>query len=246
MALFAFCSSTEDAAEENVVKDKPKAEIKLNIVEDENILHHTVDVANSDLKFYLKDSEGKGYKNAKDLKEGLKADGKKLKFCMNGGMFDKSLNPVGLYIENGLEIKKINRVKNASGNFHLVPNGVFYINEDKTAHVIQTDDFEGSGKIKFATQSGPMLLIDGEHHPKFKDGSKNLNIRNGVGILPNGQVLFAMSKKRINFYDFASFFKENGCENALYLDGAISQTYLPEKGYDFDGGRFGVLIGEVE
>jgi len=28
-----------------------------------------------------------------------------------------------------------------------------------------------------------MLLINGEYHPAFNEGSSNLNIRNGVGVL---------------------------------------------------------------
>ena len=91
-----------------------------------------------------------------------------------------------------------------------------------------------------------MVLINGEYHPKFRKGSENIHIRNGVGILPNGQLIFAISKERINFYDFATFFKEKGCENALYLDGFVSRLYLPEKGIEQMDGRFGVIVAEIE
>lgn len=213
---------------------------------DSRILHHVVDPANSSLQFYWKDSQGKRFKNAKGLKEYADSLGKNLKFCMNGGMFNPKHEPVGLYIESGEKLKKINKVENARGNFHLVPNGVFYINQDQSCHVIQTSDFRETENISFATQSGPMLLINGAYHPKFNKGSENLNIRNGVGILPSGEVLFAMSTEPVNFYDFATFFKENGCENALYLDGSISRTYLPSKQANDLRGNFGVLIGEME
>lgn len=91
-----------------------------------------------------------------------------------------------------------------------------------------------------------MLVIDGNLHKKLTKGSKNLHIRNGVGVLPNGNLLFAMSKEKINFYDFASFFQKNGCKNALYLDGFVSKTYLPEKNYKQDDGNFGVIIGIIK
>ena len=65
-----------------------------------------------------------------------------------------------------------------------------------------TPDFENIN-IKYATQSGPLLVIDGEIHDKFRYGSKNMNVRNGVGILPDGKLIFAISKEKINFYDFA-------------------------------------------
>jgi len=83
-------------------------------------------------------------------------------------------------------------------------------------------------------------------HPKFNMGSTNVNIRNGVGVLPDGSLLFAMSKEKINFYDFALYFKQNGCENALYLDGFVSKTYLPSQGWEQLDGNFGVIIGETE
>ena len=88
-----------------------------------------------------------------------------------------------------------------------------------------------------------MLVINGEIHSTFKKESTNFNIRNGVGILPNGEIIFAMSKKEINFYEFAEYFKKIGCKNALYLDGFVSRTYLPEKKWEQTDGNFGVIIG---
>jgi len=38
-----------------------------------------------------------------------------------------------------------------------------------------------------------------------------------------------MSKKEINFYDFAKYIKRLGCRNALYLDGLMFRTYFPER-----------------
>jgi len=213
---------------------------------DPRILQHTVDPHSTDLKMFWKNEKDTRYKNAQGLKSELDSLGKTLKFCVNAGMFNPKFAPAGLYIENGVKIKEINRVEKAKGNFHLVPNGVFLIKDDRSCQVIQTSEYKSDKNVNFATQSGPMLIINGAYHPKFNEGSSNLNIRNGVGILPNGHVLFAMSTEPINFYDFATFFKINGCENALYLDGVISRTYLPEKGALDLKGNFGVLIGEVD
>ena len=103
-----------------------------------------------------------------------------------------------------------------------------------------------SDEVAYATQSGTMLVIDGTLHPAFTKGSANVHIRNGVGVLPDGRLLFAMSKQKINFYDFASFFKNKGCQQALYLDGFVSRTYLPEQNWVQIDGHFGVLIAEIE
>jgi uncharacterized protein YigE (DUF2233 family) len=75
---------------------------------------------------------------------------------------------------------------------------------------------------------------------------KNLKIRNGVGILPDNKILFVMPKEAINFYDFALYFKSMGCINALYLDGLVSRTYLPQKNWMQLDGDFGVIIGVTE
>ncbi|WP_316932864.1 phosphodiester glycosidase family protein [Flavobacterium aquidurense] len=86
------------------------------------------------------------------------------------------------------------------------------------------------------------LFIDGKIHAEFKKGSANLNIRNGVGILPDGKVIFVWSKKEINFYDFADYFKSLGCKNALYLDGFVSRAYVPSENWIQTDGNFGVLF----
>jgi len=213
--------------------------------EESLILSYEVNLEKQNLQFFLKNESGEYYNTFYNLKKELENKDEELVFAMNGGMFMKDYTPLGLYIENGVEKHKINKTQEAFGNFYMQPNGIFYITEDKKGVVCKSTDFEKKN-IQYATQSGPMLVIDGKLHPKFNGGSKNLNIRNGVGILPNGNVLFAMSKKKINFYDFAQYFKKLGCKNALYLDGFVSRTYLPSKGYKTNGGKFGVIIGVVK
>ena len=160
-------------------------------------------------------------------------------------MYKKDNSPQGLFIENKIVKSEID-TSNGNGNFYLKPNGVFYLTTEKNPIICETEDFVNNVKIKYATQSGPMLVIDGEIHTAFKKNSTNLNIRNGVGILPNNQIVFAISKKEINFYDFAEYFKNLGCKNALYLDGFVSRTYLPEKNWKQIDGNFGVIIGVTE
>ncbi len=212
---------------------------------DDQILSYTVDTKTQNLQLFWKNEKGEILKSFQNLKHHLERENLILTFAMNGGMYNKDLSPQGLFIQNKKTFAVIDTAE-GNGNFYLKPNGVFYITIDNTPIVCKTTDFKDNGKVKFATQSGPMLVIDGKIHAEFKEGSTNTNIRNGVGILPDNKVIFAMSKNEINFYDFAKYFQNLGCKNALYLDGFVSRTYLPEKSWIQTDGNFGVMIGVTE
>ncbi len=209
---------------------------------DEQILAYTVDTKTQDLKLYWKDDKGELIKSIQSLKTYVESKNLTLTFAMNGGMFNNDFSPQGLFIQNKNTLAPLDTA-DGNGNFYLKPNGIFYITTNNTPFVCKTADFTNNSKIKYATQSGPMLVIDGQIHDAFKEGSTNLNIRNGVGIMPDNKVVFAMSKTAINFYDFAKYFQSLGCKNALYLDGFVSRTYLPEKQWTQTDGNFGVIIG---
>lgn len=202
---------------------------------------YKVDTKKQDLKLFWKNENGQNFGSIQNLKLWIENKKIKLNFAMNGGMYKKDYSPQGLYIEKQKILVPLDTTK-ATGNFYLKPNGVFYLTTNNTAKICTTQLFRNNGKIKYATQSGPMLIIDGKIHSDFKEGSSNLNIRNGVGILPDGKVVFVLSKKEINFYDFANYFKSLGCENALYLDGFVSRAYVPSEKWIQTDGNFGVLF----
>jgi uncharacterized protein YigE (DUF2233 family) len=217
---------------------------KKDHADDNQFVSYTVDPKKQDLQLFWKDEKNEVFKSIRNLELWLNKKNRKLVFAMNGGMYETGNSPKGLYIEKQVVLSPLD-TSSGTGNFFLKPNGVYYITIDNTPVIATTDNFHDSGKIKYATQSGPMLVINGQIHPAFNEGSKNRNIRNGVGILPDNKVVFAMSKSEINFYDFANFFKKMGCKNALYLDGLVSKTYLPEKNWRQTDGDFGVIIGVV-
>lgn len=151
-------------------------------------------------------------------------------FAMNGGMYEEDLSPVGLYVEDGRALKAANTRK-GRGNFHLKPNGIFWLAKGR-AGVSQTSDFlKRRAEVDYATQSGPMLVVEGKLHPAFKPDSDSLKIRNGAGVDRRGVVHFAMSEDPVRFYDMATLFRDRlGCPDALFLDGSISSVYAPELG----------------
>jgi uncharacterized protein YigE (DUF2233 family) len=219
--------------------------VKKDNKDDDRFIGYTVNPQKQYLQFYWKNDSNSILKSIANLQSWLATKNQTLVFAMNGGMYKQDNSPQGLYIEKQQLLSPIDTTS-GEGNFYMKPNAVFYIDTSNKAFICNTDSFLFSSSIKFATQSGPMLLQNGQMHYKFKDGSTSLNIRNGVGILPNNELVFVMSKKEINFYDFANYFKELGCKNALYLDGFVSRTYLPEKKWVQTDGNFGVMIGVTE
>jgi uncharacterized protein YigE (DUF2233 family) len=130
-----------------------------------------------------------------------------------------------------------------NGNFFIQPNGVFYVDALEKPGICLARDIHKVQNIKHATQSGPMLVINRKINPYFSDTSSYFNIRNGVGITKYGKLIFAMSRKPVTLYEFALYFKQQRCINALYFDGSISKTYAPRSRWTQLNGNFGVMIG---
>lgn len=208
---------------------------------DDQFLTYIIDPKKQDLKLFRKNEKDQNFGSIQNLKLWIEKKNLKLVFAMNGGMYKKDNSPQGLYIEKQKTLFPLDTT-NAQGNFYLKPNGIFYLTTENVPKICTTEKFHNDGKVAYATQSGPMLVIENQIHPAFKEGSSNLNIRNGVGILPNDKVIFVLSKKEINFYDFAKYFKDLGCKNALYLDGFVSRAYLPSENWIQTDGNFGVLF----
>ena len=152
----------------------------------------------------------------------------KVAFAMNAGMFDDDGRPIGLAVVNGVQKHRIN-LRNGGGNFHLMPNGIFAVRQDGSAAVMRSDAYQPAN-IRFATQSGPMLVIDGKLHPAFeKDGQSRL-IRNGVGV-SGGKALFVISEDPVSFGKFARFFRDGlKTPDALFFDGSVSSLWDPANG----------------
>ncbi|MBB3452829.1 uncharacterized protein YigE (DUF2233 family) [Rhizobium sp. BK313] len=188
----------------------------------------TFDPATDGIRLYEKDRSGKPYGSFRALENDLRQDRIYVRFAMNGGMYRDDQSPVGLYIEEGRQQRAINTNK-GWGNFHLLPNGVFYI-QPGHAGILESKAFLASGiKPFYATQSGPMLVIDGKLHPSFLADSTSFKTRNGVGVSADGKVIFALSDGAVRFHDFATLFRDDlGCTNALFLDGSISSLDIPE------------------
>lgn len=157
----------------------------------------------------------------------LAAGGETPLVAMNAGMYHSDMTTVGLYVENGMEIAPLNQ-DDGFGNFFLKPNGVFFVREDGSAGVMETNAYLAAGIAPdFATQSGPMLLIDGAIHPRFLPDGTSKYIRNGVGVTAEGKIVLAITRDPVSLGSFARLFRDIArCDNALFFDGAVSSLAL--------------------
>jgi len=213
------------------------------------------DPAKQDLRLFWRGTDERPYLTFSALARDLKSKGKSLQFAMNGGMYQDDFQPVGLYVENGRELTRANTTTltgapSAIPNFFKKPNGVFYIGNG-AAGILETGRFlTEKPDANFATQSGPMLIIDGAIHPAFIVNSTDHKMRNGVGVTSPTEVHFVITKNRVSFYDFARFFRDAlGCRNALFLDGGVAPgLFAPELGRnDAPGhGGYGPIIAVVD
>lgn len=177
------------------------------------------------------------------LAHDLDDDAARVRFAMNAGMFDDAGAPIGLYVEEGDE-QHVLRLTDGPGNFHMKPNGVFWQGPDGALHITTSDTFaEARPRVRYATQSGPMLLIDGALHPRFASDGPSRYVRNGVGLRDAHTAYFVISSGVVSFGRFARFFRDElGCRDALFFDGAVSSAWIPEMRRSDDVHALGPMV----
>lgn len=203
--------------------------------------------AGQDVRLFLNGPDGALLGSFGRIDAMLAAEGRKLAFAMNAGMYHRDRRPVGLFIENGQQIAPLVTAA-GPGNFGMRPNGVFCIRNDGRFTIQESRAWaEAAQGCRYATQSGPMLVIDGALHPRFLPDSASRYVRNGVGVSADGtRAMFAMSRGRVSFHEFARLFRDAlGLAQALYFDGNISRLYAPELGRNDFGFPMGPVVGLV-
>lgn len=206
------------------------------------------------LRLFWKDADGQPYRTFAAVAKAVEAEGKSLAFAMNAGMYTDDFTPLGLHVEGGQELRPANRAEiKASGvvpNFYKKPNGIFFIDKNGPAILPTAAFLKRRTQASLATQSGPMLVIDGKLNSIFIVGSTDRTRRSGVGICKGGTVRFAISDDPVNFHDFAQFFRDElKCAEALFLDGGRGAgVYVPAMGRDdWSGhGGYGPIVGLIE
>ncbi|CAN5277851.1 hypothetical protein BH23VER1_BH23VER1_00430 [soil metagenome] len=202
-------------------------------------LHHKVGLLHlyraepEELSIHWQGRDGTPKRTFQRLESELAEAGKRAVFLMNAGIFEPGGIPSGLHVQAGKEMRPLN-LADGRGNFFLKPNGVFFIGGDG-AHVVEAGEYaKAAPRPRLALQSGPLLLRGGQTHPAFRLASESKLHRNGVGILPDGRILFVMtdmkSGTRVNLFTFAQLFRQFGCQDALFLDGDLSIMVVDNEG----------------
>jgi len=237
VASTSGCTKREMAKSSSVVSFR-EVSFAAHSFEVADVNHHL-----SDIQLYYLDARGQRIGTLEKLAQISAASGRRLLFATNAGMFNPDFSPCGLLVQNGVERAPLN-LREGEGNFYLKPNGVFFIGRDGAKVVDATKYALVAANVRLATQSGPMLVIDGQIHPKFAQHSNNRRIRSGAGVISPEHVVFVLSREPVTFYEFASLFRDSlRCQNALYLDGDISAFYRSDAPAPQTPREYGVMIG---
>ncbi|MCQ9122206.1 hypothetical protein BKG95_06485 [Rodentibacter pneumotropicus] len=212
---------------------------------DANITYGIFHAKPEEVRLHWRDSEGQNYHSLTNLKRALQKD-YQIKMLMNAGIYSKNNTPAGLWIENGQELNPLNN-KRGKGNFHVQPNGVFAV-VGKMPHILTTNAYQKKRlKPTFAMQSGPMLLIEGKINRQFRAGLESYHKRNAVCLDKQNRLFFILTTSgKPNLYTFSQGLQKMGCYQALYLDGTISDWYIPNRFNSFHWHHFVGMISVSE
>ena len=201
------------------------------------------DAQREEFRLISRGADGAYLRSFEAMNAMLGRDTRRLRFAMNAGMFNDQGAPIGLYVENGAE-QHVLRLTNGPGNFHLKPNGVFWVSDDGALHISRSEDYATlAPHPRYATQSGPMLVIGGTLHPSFSADGSSRYIRNGVGLRDDRTAYFVISSSAVSFGRFARFFRDElHCRDALFLDGSVSSLYAPSMGRNDDNHELGPMV----
>jgi uncharacterized protein YigE (DUF2233 family) len=204
------------------------------------------DAARQDLRLVWTDPQGQPLRKLSRLAASPPAKGAPVRFAMNAGMFDEAGAPIGLYVEEGRERHPLN-TREGPGNFHLKPNGVFSVDADGAVYVETTEAYRArparAPSPRWATQSGPMLLVAGKLHPAIQPDGPSRNVRNGVGVADRQTAYFVISDGPVSFGRMARLFRDRlHCADALYLDGTVSSLWAPDLKRMDDSYALGPLV----
>lgn len=228
LLILSGCADEETQITTNEVEASTDLACVAATFEEARLTLCTADPEQHRIHTALGPAEGKPYRDLASYAAHRPSNVEPVVFAVNGGMFDDDGKPIGYYVQDGERLKTLNRAR-GPGNFHMLPNGVFYGSQGKW-EIRTSEDFydKVTTRPDFGTQSGPMLVIAGELHPEIAPDGESLRIRNAVGVDSAGRALFVISEEPLSFGKLARFYRDVlKVSDALYLDGTVSSLWAP-------------------
>ncbi|MES2598161.1 MAG: phosphodiester glycosidase family protein [Verrucomicrobiota bacterium] len=227
--------------------------VNAETLEHDGALYHVQRIPraqHSKLHLHWLDDAGKPLSNFGGLQKQIRREGGEIAFATNAGIYEHGPKPCGLTISDAKLVVPLN-LRDDYGNFYLKPNGVFYLDDRTGPGIVESKEYQSlTIRPRLANQSGPLILRKGVVHPAFREDSPNKKQRSAVGVVKATQeVIFAMSdredrvKGRVTFYQLVKLFRHLGCEDALFLDGDISQMiFSPAPNTEFSPNTFAAMF----
>ena len=222
-------AGSANESEDEVAEIRTASACKAARFEGSVLTHCTADPKQHRIRTALADNEDKLYRSMPDFAARRSADAAPVAFAFNAGMFGEDGQPIGYYVEDRDRKQELNR-KDGPGNFHMKPNGVFYIPKRGEWRIKTSDDFYSNvlDRPVYGTQSGPMLVVNGKLHPEISEDGESKKVRNAVGIGKDGKAHFVISEAPISFGKLARYYRDElAVPNALFLDGTVSSLWDP-------------------
>jgi uncharacterized protein YigE (DUF2233 family) len=243
LALAAFLALDSTALADSRAIPPPVPACRAVVFEDVPLTDCTADPAHDRIRIVVGPEGGQPYRTLAAFAASRPRNASPVRFAMNAGMFGEDGRPIGYTVIDGKRVHRLNRA-DAAGNFYLKPNGVFF-GTGGSWQVLSTHAFADNVHKRpgFATQSGPMLVIDGQLHPQIAPDGPSRKIRNGVGVDAAGRAHFVISEAPISFGKFARYYRDViKAPNALFLDGTVSQLWNPASKRMDSGRPLGPLV----
>ena len=149
---------------------------------------------------------------------------------LNGPFFDVDGSPMGLLVVDGKIKQALRRAD--WGVFYLDPTG---------AHIVHTSEYSASKAVSQAFQVGPRLVVGGEVLGLKPQSAR----RTAMCVRAGGDVLALVTGNAVEAADLARWLADQGCVDALNLDGGPSSQLWVRSGevaVDVPGGT-GFPIG---
>jgi uncharacterized protein YigE (DUF2233 family) len=171
----------------------------------------------------------------------VSASKRQLVFAMNGAPCDKGMTPLGVLIKGDTKyhdfVPDEKHVFSGPG-----PGGVFVIDRQNGIHIVPAKGFKAADDLatyKLAIQAGTTLVSKGFLNPAITR-AVSPEMVSGIGVTASGDIVLAIANDKISLHEFAVFFQQVNCRDALLLDqGAGCQWYVP------GGAKKAAKMGEI-